>query len=230
MAAHTWRVPCDPEHRTIPAARRDVAHPEALRRARWFQEEMATRRTIRDFSSRAVDPELIERAIATAASAPSGANRQPWRFVVVTDPEMRRRIREGAEDEERAFYSGPHDEWHEALAPLGTDWRKPMITDAPMLIAVFEVHKGKGEPKPYYPKESVGIAVGLLLASLHLAGLATLTHTPSPMRFLNDILGRPRNERPFCLIPVGYPADDATVPDIGRKPLDEVMIRLDGTP
>jgi nitroreductase len=191
---------------------------------------MASRRTIRDFSSRTVDPELIERAIATAASAPSGANRQPWRFVVVTDPAIRERIREGAEDEERAFYSGAHDEWHQALAPLGTDWRKPMITDAPVLIAVFEVHKGAGEPKPYYPKESVGIAVGLMLASLHLAGLATLTHTPSPMRFLNEILGRPHNERPFCLVPVGYAADDATVPDIGRKPLDEVMVRRDRTP
>ena len=188
---------------------------------------MASRRTIRDFSTRPVDPELIERAIATAASAPSGANRQPWRFVVISDPELKRRIRQGAEEEERAFYEGPHDEWHKALAPLGTDWHKPMLTDAPFLIVVFEVHRGESEPKPYYVKESVGIAVGLLLASLHLAGLATLTHTPSPMRFLNAILDRPRNERPFCLIPVGYAADDATVPDIGRKPLEEVVVRLD---
>lgn len=191
---------------------------------------MAWRRTIRDFSTRRVDPELIDQAIATAASAPSGANRQPWRFVVISDPELKRRIRQGAEEEERAFYEGPHDEWHEALAPLGTDWHKPMLTDAPFLIVVFEVHQGESEPKPYYVKESVGIAVGLLLASLHLAGLATLTHTPSPMRFLNAILDRPRNERPFCLIPVGYAADDATVPDIGRKPLEEVVVRLDPAP
>lgn len=194
-------------------------------RSRWFEQEMASRRTIREFSDRPVDDEIVTRAIATAATAPSGANRQPWRFVLVTDPELKRRIREGAEEEERAFYEGPHGEWHEALAPLGTDWRKPMLTDAPALVVVFEVHQGEGEPKPYYVKESVGIAVGLLLASLHLAGLATLTHTPSPMRFLNSILDRPRNERPFCVIPVGYPADDATVPDIARKPLDEVLIR-----
>ena len=185
---------------------------------------MASRRSIRDFSSRPVDPELIRNAIATAATAPSGANVQPWRFVVVEDPELKRRIREGAEEEELAFYEGPHTEWHEALAPLGTDPLKPHLTDAPFLIVVFEVHRGGAEPKPYYAKESVGIAVGMLLASLHLAGLSTLTHTPSPMRFLNQILDRPENERPFCVIPVGYAAADATVPDIGRKPQEEVLV------
>ena len=219
---------CSPEHKTTPAPRHDVDPTEALRVSRGFLQTMAARRTIRDFSDRPVDPELIRNAVATAATAPSGANRQPWRFVVVSDPALKLRIREGAEEEERAFYEAPHSEWHDALAPLGTDWRKPMLVEAPFLIVVFEIHGGAGEAKPYYAKESVGIAVGLLLASLHQAGLATLTHTPSPMRFLNQILDRPRNERPFVLVPVGYPAEDATVPDITRKPVDEVMVRLDG--
>jgi iodotyrosine deiodinase len=217
-------VTCSPEHRTVPAPHRDVPRDRALAASRRFLEEMSSRRSIRDFSQRPVDHELVVNAIRTAATAPSGANRQPWRFVVITDPETKRRIREGAEAEERAFYEGPHTEWHDALAPLGTDWRKPMLEDAPALIAVFEVHAGNRDPKPYYAKESVGIAVGLLLASLHQAGLATLTHTPSPMGFLNDILGRPAHERPFVIIPVGHPAGDAQVPDIGRKPLDEVLV------
>ena len=147
---------------------------------------------------------------------------------MVTDPERKRRIREGAEEEERAFYEGRHDEWHQALAPLGTDPSKPHLTDAPVLIVVFQVHKGPNDPRPYYVKESVGIAVGSLLASLHQAGLATLTHTPSPMRFLNEILERPSNERPFVVIPVGHPAPGATVPDIGRKTLGEVMVWPEG--
>ena len=162
--------------------------------SRTFLRSMRTRRTIRHFSSEPIDLELVRNAIATAATAPSGANVQPWRFVVVTDPERKRRIREGAEEEERAFYGGVHDEWHEAVAPLGTHPDKPHLTEAPVLIVVFEVHKGGRDPKPYFVKESVGIAVGLLLASLHQAGLATLTHTPSPMRFLNQILERPSNE------------------------------------
>ena len=219
-------MPCNPAHREVPAPERGILPAEGREASRRFLAEMTTRRTIRHLSSEPVDPELIENAIGTAATAPSGANRQPWRFVVVTDPGLKRRIREGAEAEERAFYEGPHTEWHEALAPLGTDWRKPHLTDAPALIVVFEVHKGGDDPKPYYVKESVGIAVGLLLASLHLAGLATLTHTPSPMRFLNQILDRPAHERPFVVIPVGYAARDATVPDIQRKPLDKVVVWL----
>lgn len=197
---------------------------DAERIAREFRDEMATRRTIRDFAPRPVPRELIRHAIATAGTGPSGANVQPWRFVVVTDPATKDAIRAGAEAEERAFYEAEHDEWHAALRPLGTDWRKPMLTDAPVLIVVFEVHWSEREPMPYYTKESVGIAVGLLLAALHRMGLATLTHTPSPMRLLNEIVGRPPNERPFVVIPVGYPAEGATVPASDRKPLDEIMV------
>jgi iodotyrosine deiodinase len=167
----------------------------------------------------------VREAVRAAASAPSGANVQPWRFVLVTDPAVKRRIREGAEAEEREFYERRAGrEWLDALAALGTDAEKPFLETAPALVVVFEVHQGGGEPKPYYPKESVGIAVGILLAALHHAGLATLTHTPSPMRFLGEILERPRNERPFVLVPVGYPAPGARVPAISRKPLAEVLV------
>ena len=152
-----------------------------------------------------------------------GANIQPWRFVVVTDPELKRRIREGAEEEERAFYAGRAPaEWLAALEPLGTDQHKPHLEQAAALIVVFEVRR----PKPYYAKESVGIALGLLLASLHQAGLATLTHTPSPMRFLNEILGRPAEEKPYVLVAIGHAAPDATVPDVLRKPIEEVLVWL----
>ncbi len=192
-----------------------------------FADTMATRRTIRDFSSDPVPTDVIRHAIRAAASAPSGANIQPWRFIVVTDPECKRRLREGAEEEERRFYAGRASlQWRDALAPLGTDWHKPFLEVAPVVIAVFEVHRSSSTSMPYYTKESVGIAVGLLLAALHQAGLATLTHTPSPMRWVNEILGRPSHERPFVLIPVGYPAADAEVPDIRRKPLDEVLVEL----
>ncbi|MGH8971095.1 MAG: nitroreductase family protein [Actinomycetes bacterium] len=192
-----------------------------------FLELMQARRTIRDFSTRPVPFDLVETAISVAATAPSGAHVQPWRFVVVSDPERKRRLRRAAEEEERAFYADRASmEWLKALEPLGTDWRKPFLQDAPHVIVVMEVHKGPGSPKPYYVKESVGIAVGFLLAALHQAGLATLTHTPSPMRFINEILGRPREERPFVVIPVGYPAVDARVPDLQRKPLEEVLVHL----
>jgi len=188
-----------------------------------------TRRTVRDLSDRPVPLELIRNAVATAATAPSGANLQPWRFVVVSDPERKRRLRVGAEREELAFYSSRASaEWLAALEPLGTDWRKPFLETAPYVIVVFEIHKGPHSPRPYYPKESVGIAVGLLLASLHQAGLATLTHTPSPMRWLNEILDRPAEERAFVVVPVGYATEDATVPAIDRKRLDEVLVPLDG--
>lgn len=189
--------------------------------SRRLYELLRTRRTIRHFSPDPVDPAVIRLAIATANTAPSGANRQPWRFVVVSDPELKQQIRDGAEEEERRFYSSRAGEtWLEALEPLGTDEHKPHLTDAPLLIVVFEVRK----PKPYYPLESIGIAVGMLLTSLHVAGLATLTHTPSPMRFLNSILDRPADEKPIMVIPVGRPAPDATVPDISKKPLDEVLV------
>ena len=200
-----------------------VASAEALGASERFLETMRRRRTIRDFDGEPVDARLLENAVATAATAPSGANIQPWRFVVVTDPELKRRIREGAEAEERAFYAGraPAD-WLAALAPLGTDEHKPHLEEAAALIVVFELR----EPKPYYAKESVGIALGLLLASLHQAGLATLTHTPSPMRFLNEILGRPRAERPYVVVAVGHASPGATVPDVPKKPLAEVLVWL----
>lgn len=210
---------------TVAAPRFDLSPEESRRRAAEFADRMELRRTIRDFATTPVPMEVIEDAVRAAATAPSGANIQPWRFVVVTDPELKARIRVGAEEEEREFYERrASDEWLEALAPLGTDSDKPFLIDAPALIVVFEVHKGENEPRPYYVKESVGIAVGFLLAALHGAGLATLTHTPSPMKFLGEILGRPANERPYVLIPVGYPASGARVPDIHRKPLDEVLI------
>lgn len=212
---------------TIPAPRFDVPDDEAVARARAFADTMARRRTIREFDDRPVPREVLAAAIRAAATAPSGANLQPWRFVVVTDPDTKRRIREAAEAEEREFYARrASPEWLAALAPLGTDPEKPFLTDAPALIVVFEVHQGPDTPRPYYVKESVGIAVGFLLAALHQAGLATLTHTPSPMRFLTEVCGRPAEERAYVVVPVGYPAADARVPDIERKPLDDVLVEI----
>lgn len=201
--------------------------PEQLYASRRFLKRMAVRRSVRFLSSEPVEFELIENAIRCASLAPSGANQQPWKFVVVKDPEIKRQIREAAEAEERESYEHrmPPD-WLEALAPLGTDWHKEFLETAPYLIVVFRVDYGIGgetKIKHYYVQESVGIATGFLLAALHLSGLATLTHTPSPMGFLSSILDRPRNERPFLLIPVGLPAQDATVPAIGKKSLAEVM-------
>lgn len=193
-----------------------------------FERRMKSRRSVRAFSPEPVPIELIESAIRTAASAPSGANQQPWRFVVVQDPEVKRRIREAAEAEEKLNYEHRFpEEWLEALEPFGTGWHKEFIETAPYLIAVFRIGyglDGERKTKHYYVQESVGIACGFLLAALHLAGLATLTHTPSPMGFLAEILERPKNERPFLLIPVGYPAPDAEVPVLDKKRLDEVMI------
>ncbi|MFI7241921.1 nitroreductase family protein [Streptomyces qinglanensis] len=205
----------------------DVPARQAEERARSFHEIMARRRTVRDFDDRPVPDGVLEWAVRTAATAPSGAHVQPWRFVVLTDPERKRRLRAAAEEEERAFYGRrASDEWLEALAPLGTDEHKPFLEVAPAVLVVFEVHKGPHTPRPYYTKESVGIAVGFLLAALHQAGLATLTHTPSPMRFLNEICDRPAEERGAYVIPVGYPAPGARVPDLERKQLDEVLVRL----
>jgi nitroreductase len=200
-----------------------------LEEADRFVALMRCRRSVRDFSDRPVPREIIERCIRAAGAAPSGANRQPWRFVAVSDPEVKRRIREAAEEEERAFYAGraPH-EWLEALAPLGTDEHKPFLERAPWLVVVFaesyEQRADGARAKNYYVIESVGIATGILITALHATGLATLTHTPSPMRFLNEVLGRPENERPFLVLVVGHPAEGATVPDIGRKSLDEIAI------
>ena len=209
----------------LPAPGSVVPEDQARDRVRDFTADLVRRRSIREFSDRPVPVGVLEEAVRAAASAPSGANVQPWRFVVVTDPDVRAALRTGAEAEEREFYERRASaEWLAALKALGTDWRKPFLETAPAVIAVFEVHKGPNSPRPYYAKESVGIAVGFLLAALHRAGLATLTHTPSPMRFLNDILDRPPEERGFLLVPVGYPADGARVPDLERKPLDEILV------
>jgi iodotyrosine deiodinase len=203
---------------------------EQLRRSREFLRAMASRRTVRSFSPEPAPVEVIENAIRVAALAPSGANQQPWRFVVVSDPEIKRQIREAAEAEERENYQRRFpQEWLDALAALGTDWHKEFLEIAPYLIVVFRIDyglDGDRKIKHYYVQESVGIAVGFLLAALHLSGLATLTHTPSPMGFLQKILNRPANERPFVLIPVGYPARDAQVPKIAKKPLPEVLIHI----
>ncbi|GAA1448700.1 nitroreductase family protein [Mycobacterium cookii] len=211
----------------VEAPRLGVPEEEALDRVRTFADDLARRRSVRDFDDRPIPDGVLEEAIRVAATAPSGAHVQPWRFVVVTDPDVRARLREAAEAEEREFYGRRASaEWLAALGPLATDADKPFLETAPALIVVFEVHRGPNSPLPYYVKESVGIAVGFLLAALHLAGLSTLTHTPSPMRFLNEILGRPPEERGFLVVPVGYPASTATVPLLDRKPLDEVMVRL----
>ncbi|GAA1392813.1 nitroreductase family protein [Catellatospora coxensis] len=195
------------------------------RAARDFAERMAARRSVRHFSPDPVPIDVIEQAVRAAATAPSGANIQPWRFVLVTDPQRKRALRLAAEAEEREFYErrAPR-QWLDAVAAMGTDWQKPFLETAPVVIVVFEVHQGPTTPKPYYVKESVGIAVGMLVTALHLAGLATLTHTPSPMRFLNEICERPAEERPYVVMPVGHPAEGVTVPALTRKPLPEVLI------
>lgn len=206
---------------------REYPVDEMHRRARSFYEDMKRRRTVRDFSDRPVPREIIENCIRTAGTAPNGANKQPWYFAVVSDPEIKKKIREAAEEEEREFYENrATDEWLEALAPLGTDQNKPFLEDAPYLIAIFSESYGikeNGEKEThYYVKESVGIATGMLITAVHNAGLVSLTHTPSPMGFLNDILDRPLNERPFLLLVVGYPKENVNVPDITKKSLDEV--------
>ncbi len=203
---------------------------DALERSRTFLERMQARRSVRFFSSEPVPYELIRNAIEIAGTAPSGANQQPWTFVVVSDPEIKRAIREAAEAEERAFYERrAPPEYKGAVKPIGTDAVKPHITDAPYLIVVFErayrLDADGTKGKHYFVKESVGIAVGFLLTALHVSGLYALTHSPSPMGFLSEILDRPPNERPFILIPVGYPAEDSPVPDIQRKPLDEILVQ-----
>jgi iodotyrosine deiodinase len=196
-------------------------------RANQFYERMRTRRSVRDFAPDPVPIDVLERCIEAAAQAPSGANKQPWTFVLVTDPAVKRQIRDAAEAEERAFYAGRATQrWLSDLEPLGTGPEKPFLETAPAVVAVFaQRHGADSKDRHYYVSESVGIAVGFLLAALHSAGLATLTHTPAPMKFLAEILGRPSNEKPFVLIPVGYPTDDCRVPNIERKSLDEVLVK-----
>jgi nitroreductase len=219
-------MPAQPPN-TLPLNFHELPVDEMRRRATEIREEMQRRRTVRDFSPRPVPREILEECLRTAGTAPNGANLQPWHFVAISDPAIKRRIRLAAEEEERAFYSSrAPQEWLDALAPLGTDQNKPFLEIVPWLIAIFAQSHGAlpdgRKVKHYYVTESVGIATGLLITALHHAGLATLTHTPSPMGFLNGILGRPENERPFLLLAAGYPAPGAHVPAITKKPLEAI--------
>ncbi|MFN0060359.1 MAG: nitroreductase family protein [Planctomycetota bacterium] len=213
-----------------PLAFERLSPEQMATRAQSFYERMETRRSVREFSAKPVARELIELAIRTASTAPSGAHRQPWRFVVIDDPAIKRAIRVAAEAEERENYEGGRfpEEWLAALQPIGTDAHKPFLEIAPYLVVLFEELHGRNSDgssrKNYYVKESVGIAAGFFIAALHNMGLATLTHTPSPMRFLTELLGRPSNEKPFVLFPIGYPADNCQVPNLRRKSLDEVSL------
>ena len=200
---------------------------EMLKRSHAFYNDIKRRRTVRDFSDKPVPKEIIEICLKAAGTAPSGANLQPWHFVVVSNPDIKKKIRIAAEEEEREFYSNrAPKEWLEVLEPLGTDESKPFLKTAPYLIAIFyksyEVLPDGRQVKQYYSIESTGIATGILITAIHNAGLVSLTHTPSPMNFLNEILNRPKNERPFLLLVVGYPAKDAKVPDIKKKKLEEI--------
>jgi iodotyrosine deiodinase len=202
---------------------------DPLAAARAFHARMSGRRSVREFSDRPVSRATVEACVAAAGTAPSGANKQPWRFVAVCDPGLKRAIRLGAEEEERKFYAErATPEWLADLAPIGTDADKGFLETAPWLIAVFrrtrDDRPGRASDKVYYPVESVGIAVGFLLAAIHHAGLVALTHTPSPMTFLGTILDRPADERPFLLIPIGYPAEGCRVPAIERRPLGEILV------
>jgi len=210
---------------------RSYPDEEMVQRSQAFVTELSSRRTVRHYGPRKIPPEVIDNAIRAAGTAPSGANMQPWHFVHVTCADTRRRIREAAEAEERAFYAHrASQQWLDALAPLGTDEHKPFLESASSLIAIFAKkfsYDAKGERfKNYYTAESVGIATGVLITALHHAGVATLTHTPSPMGFLNEILGRPADERPFLLLVAGFPAVDATVPDIQRRDLADIMTTI----
>lgn len=211
---------------------RELPVDEMREAAADFLETMRRRRTVREFSDRPVPRDVIESCLLAAGTAPNGANRQPWRFVVVGDPELKKEIRREAEIEEKEFYSGrAPQEWLDALEHLGTDEHKPFLERAPWLIVIFaeryEVTPDGKKLKNYYVNESVGIATGMLVTALHHAGLVTLTHTPSPMAFLNDLLDRPDNERPFLILVVGYPEDDATVPEITKKPIEDIAVFIE---
>jgi nitroreductase len=212
----------------IPLRFKEYTPDEMLLRSQEFHAEMECRRTVRDFADRPVAEAIVRNAIRTAGTAPSGAHMQPWTFVLVGDPETKARIRRAAEAEERESYERRMPkEWLDALAPLGTDWRKPFLTVCPWLIVVMAqtyAATPRGLAKHYYVQESVGISTGFLLAALHHAGLATLTHTPSPMGFLRDILGRPDEERVFLLVAVGFPSSGCQVPDLVRKPLERILV------
>lgn len=202
---------------------------ETLQRAQEFYQFMDKRRTVRDFSDKPVAKEVIEQLLLTASTAPSGAHKQPWTFCVVSDPVLKKQIRAAAEKEEFDSYNGRMTtEWLEDLAPLGTDWQKPFLETAPYLIVVFkkayDLKEDGSKRNNYYVSESVGIACGFLIAAIHQVGLVTLTHTPSPMNFLTKLLKRPENERPFLLLPIGYPAAEVTVPDLKRKTIEEVTV------
>lgn len=238
MAEHVYQHPYpSPElaaaHPFIPMAFERLSPQQMMARAVAFRDRMDRRRSPRMFSADPVPRELIELAVEAASTAPSGAHKQPWRFVATQSPEVKRAIRAAAEEEERVNYldNRMNDEWQEALAPLGTDHHKEFLEIAPWIVVLFEERyevRGDGERrKNYYVKESCGIAAGMFITALHEMGLATLTHTPSPMAFLRGVLGRPENERPFVLFPVGYPLEGVHVPDIRRKTLHDVMVVVD---
>ncbi|MEM1324439.1 MAG: nitroreductase family protein [Bacteroidota bacterium] len=213
----------------FPYIRPAVSDQKVLQRSQDFHDQMQSRRSLRFFSDRPVDQKVIENLIMTASSAPSGAHKQPWTFCAVSDSEMKSKIREAAEKEEYISYNGRmSDEWLKDLEPFGTDWHKPFLEIAPWLIILFkkayDLNEDGSRAKNYYVNESVGIAAGFLISAIHQAGLVTLTHTPSPMNFLQELLGRPENERPFLLLPVGHPAKDAVVPELHRKGLDGVSV------
>ena len=218
-----------PDYPTVPLDFQRHDEDRMRARALGFLEDLSRRRSVRDYSSEPVPLDVLDACIEAASTAPSGAHKQPWTFVVVTDPEVKSKVRAAAEEEERENYSGRmNTEWLEDLSHLGTDEHKPFLEVAPALIVVFRQAWGEedGEKRQhYYTQESVGIASGMLLAALHHAGLATLTHTPSPMGFLGKVLGRPANEKAFLLIPVGYPAEDCRVPDLGRKSIEEIRVQ-----
>lgn len=218
---------------TVPYLPLPIAEVDREPRAETFFREMDARRSVREFSRESVPRRLIELAIQTASTAPSGAHKQPWTFVAVSDPDVKRRIRVAAEEEEKAFYATrASDEWLDALAPLGTDWRKPFLEDAPWLVVLFaqryQTRPDGSREKHYYVPESCGIAAGLFIAAIHRMGLVTLTHTPSPMGFLREVLDRPTNEAAMILFPVGFPAEGAEVPDLTRKQLSQVAVWFDG--
>ncbi|MFJ6570805.1 nitroreductase family protein [Streptomyces sp. NPDC091292] len=229
--AERWTPTHGEPYRPVPYRPARTPADESLARAAELRARMGLRRTVRQFAPDPVPLDVVRDAIACAATAPSGAHQQPWTFVLVQDPEIRRAIREAAEHEERVSYDGRlGEEWLEALRPLGTDEIKPHLTDAPALIVVFQQRYWLGDDgtkhKHYYVDESVGIAVGMLLTALHLSGMAALVHTPSPMRFLREVLDRPENEKAFAVIPVGHPAPDCQVPDLVRKSLDQVLVEI----